>query len=41
MTYQEALELAGKHNATIFDAFVKAKSILDKHERISCSVSGG
>lgn len=41
MTYQEALELAGSRNVTIFDSFVKAKSVLDKHERIMCSVSGG
>lgn len=41
MTYQDALEIVGQKNATIFDSFVKAKSVLDKHERIVCSVSGG
>lgn len=41
MTYQEALEIAGARNSTIFDSFVKARSVLERHDRIMCSVSGG
>ena len=39
-TYQDSLEKAGQ-NAAIFDSFIKAKSVIDKHEHPLCCVSGG
>ena len=28
-------------NGVIFDSYVKAKSVLEKHENATCSISGG
>lgn len=42
MDFDKALDLAEKNkNLTIFDAFIKAKSVIGRHQKIICAISGG